>query len=497
MMLLKKKKQSGHESLLRRLAAPLKGGTDGAVTTFLAIVTAGVVLFGTVLIDYARIVSLNALTEHAVRTSIRSVLSAYDAALYERYGLFGRGGTPNTTIFEHSLRGTLEFNGKDERFRPVAPRVDRFQVEDAAYLGRYDVLERQIFEEMKIKAPVDFMMELGSKFASLSKVMKESAATSDALTRMGELYDERQKHLLLALTDLQEAAKLANGMSGSSASTLAAGFDSYRSDQEQAQRLSASIAAAEAAATATGADATPNAMGTNAPAAPEASGDQAKQADIDKLAALQASIRQHEQSVRAEASALSNAASKAKEKGQVLKQSALSHLAEARRLNGEIQLAAQQAEAALPQGYDRVSHAGQSLAASSTTSVWSGSDGTNTALQDIRKTADQLVYPDSWFIDFQNEINRQASDLSALSTAAEQFAADATAAIAGNSSAEGRLRSGANSLKLQYDAFADRYAAPGSVLEKREAMIRVNEAADEQRKKTKMKRIRYSVKRSS
>ncbi|MWC30103.1 hypothetical protein [Paenibacillus sp. MMS18-CY102] len=474
-----RKRQMNNERLLARLLVQL-GSTDGAVTTFLIIVTAGVVLFGTVLIDYARVAALNALAEHAVRTSVRSVLSAYDAALYERYGLFGRGGTPNETIFERSMRGTLEYGGQDERFRPVAPRVDRFQVEDAAYLGRYDVLERQILEEMKIKAPVDFMMEIGNKFASLSKVMKESAATSDALTRMSGLYDERQKHLLQALADMREAAKLANGLSGDSAVNLATGFASYRSDQEQAQRLSASIAAAEQAASVGASKATAAGAKAKASGASPTSSGKAKQADIEKLASLQGSISRYEQSLRAEASALANAASVAKEKGSVLQQSALKHLAEAQRLNGEIRLAAEQAEAAVPHGYDRVTNANQSRTASASAST--SSEGMGAALQDIRKTADQLVYSDSWFTGFENEINGQASELAALATAAEQFAANAGAALAGYANSEGNLATAADSLKLQHSQFTNRYVAPGTVLAKREAMIQVNGAADEQRK---------------
>lgn len=75
--------QSKHSLLFRE---------DGAVTIFSVIVLSSLLLFFSLLIDYARIAALHKLTEDAVRSSVRSVLSAYDSALYERYGLFGRGG---------------------------------------------------------------------------------------------------------------------------------------------------------------------------------------------------------------------------------------------------------------------------------------------------------------------------------------------------------------------------------------------------------------------
>ncbi|MBD3917257.1 hypothetical protein H8B09_00705 [Paenibacillus sp. PR3] len=440
--------------------------SEGAVTVFFIVVIAMILLLSTVLIDYARIASFHTLTEHAVRTAARSVLSAYDAALYERYGLFARGGTPGETIFEKSLRGTLEYDGGDLGYRPMIPSVDRYTVETAAYLGRYDVLGRQILEEMKIKAPVDFMIDMGSRFTSMSKLMKETSTTSEALAQTGKLYDKRQKAALTALDRMRDLAQLASGsMTGDEAASLASNFASYEGWEQSADSLSSSIANAEVRL----------AAGSNLTT-------KEKQALKDEIS----SMEQQRQSLRYQISAYLNnmwtladnihmSTSDALSELPRLAQSVIDQIAQAEAHNRDIRTAVAQAESSVAAGYDRVSD--QSEAADSETS-----DHAETVHQ-LRKSSEQLVWEDRWFTSFRKEIEQQAEDLKAVAAAADTFAASAEVASAGSGGDASALSAEAARIQQAYNIFAQRYLSPAAIITQREQLIRAADAADRQRKR--------------
>ncbi|GMK39350.1 hypothetical protein PCCS19_24040 [Paenibacillus sp. CCS19] len=432
---------------------------------FFIVVTAMILLLSTVLIDYARIASFHTLTEHAVRTATRSVLSAYDAALYDRYGLFGRGGTPGETIFEQSLRGTLEYDGGDQGYRPVVPSVDGFTVETAAYLGRYDVLNRQILEEMKIKAPVDFMIDIGSRFTSMSQLMKESSTTSDALAQTGKLYDKRQSLLLAALERMRQIAKLADGvLTGDQAASLASNYSSYESWNRSYDSLSASIANAEYQL----------AIATNL-------SKKEKQARRDAITAMEGQrqsiwnqIYNYLNSMRTLADSLRTSIANVQSELPTLKQSVLAQITQAEGYNREIRTAVTQAETSAAAGYDQVSN--QSDTGDSDPS------GKSDALRKIRQSTEQLVYEDRWFTVFRGEVEQQAAELNAILAAANTFAASANQAGTGGGGNAAALSAEAGSIQQAYHIFAQHYVSPATVIAQREQLIRTADAADAQRK---------------
>ena len=95
----------------------------------------------------------------------------------------------------------------DDVFRLLNPRVEDARVNAGVPLGRHDVLKRQILEEMKYKAPVDFAMELAARFRPLSGAMKEASRTVGLLELLRGLYDQRQARLLAAVAYQADAAK--------------------------------------------------------------------------------------------------------------------------------------------------------------------------------------------------------------------------------------------------------------------------------------------------
>jgi len=198
---------SGVSRLLRLLRAK-----TGAVTVFSVLLLSSLLLFFGLLIDYARITAMHKLMEDAARAGVRSVLSAYDAGLYEKYGLFGRGGTDGETIFHDTVQANLsvEQYSTGAKMKVVSVQLEGTELHTSAVLGDHRVFARQILEDMKYKAPIDFTLEIIAKFAPLANSLKASSSTIDVLEQLRKLYDQREAELEKTLRHQRYAAAEAN-----------------------------------------------------------------------------------------------------------------------------------------------------------------------------------------------------------------------------------------------------------------------------------------------
>lgn len=111
---------------------------------------------------------MNLQLEMSARAGVRSVLSAYDETLYEKYGLFGRGGTDAEHIFNQVVDERFT-GGEGAAVRWLDIRREAAHINTAQLLGTHSVFERQVLEEMKYKAPVDFTIELINRFKPLAE----------------------------------------------------------------------------------------------------------------------------------------------------------------------------------------------------------------------------------------------------------------------------------------------------------------------------------------
>ncbi|MFF2017598.1 hypothetical protein [Paenibacillus sp. NPDC058177] len=186
--------------------------TDGSVSIFLIMVLAFVFLFDAVLIDYARIAAASTQGERLARAGIRSVLSAYDVELREKYGLFASGGTDGNMLLSSVLNDNLHESGRADAFNLIQMGVESSTVEWSRPLGEYDIFRRQIVEEMKYKAPIDFALELGGKFKPLSGAMAEASQVTKVLRALQPLYDEREEALDQMIERRKQAAECGRAM---------------------------------------------------------------------------------------------------------------------------------------------------------------------------------------------------------------------------------------------------------------------------------------------
>ncbi|HEY4430437.1 MAG TPA: hypothetical protein VGN87_05300 [Paenibacillus sp.] len=184
-----------------------EGKTEGSVSIFLIMVLAFVFLFTAVLIDYARIAAFNVQEERLARASVRSVMSSYNVELREKYGLFAYGESDGDRLLSQVLNDNMHKSGRSDAFNLIPFVLESSSLEWSRPLGNYDVVRRQILEEMKYKAPVDFALELAGKFKPLSGVMTEASHATELLSKLQPLYDQREKALDLMLERRSQAAK--------------------------------------------------------------------------------------------------------------------------------------------------------------------------------------------------------------------------------------------------------------------------------------------------
>lgn len=427
---------------------------EGAVTIFSAMVLSSLLLFMSILIDYARIAALHKITEDAARAGIRSVLSAFDSQLYEQYGLFGRGGTSADTIYSEVVKANVERSASSAAFsRPIDANVVHSHTDQAAVLGSHKVFERQVLEEMKYKAPIDFTLELASKFAPMSEAMKESAVTVDLLEQLRKLYDKRQASLTRILA-LQKQAADAMGTSGLKALLPYGELDISSAGDGTAASLSrryeeyASWVIVDEQLIAAG----------KAPKYTQERAEYKSEAItlINELKKLSAKVmREHIE----------------------LQSTAKDELKQARLLNEEMRRVESKAkQSPAYSGYDRVS--GKQVVGSDLHPLPSRAVS---ELQDIQKTADQLILPDAWFTEYGVELDDQAQSYTAFHNEASGFTSAFTVLLDLVDRYTTILHTGLAKMIMQSGQYAGLYVQPGTIIAKRQQEL-ANEGLEKQRK---------------
>ncbi|AET59680.1 hypothetical protein HPL003_14645 [Paenibacillus terrae HPL-003] len=182
-----------------------KDGESGAVTVFLILILAVMFGFIAVFIDYARIAALHVQTERLTHAAVRSVMSAYDPALQQDYGLFAYGESSGEQIMVKVLNDSAKRTSRADTLPLMNTKLDSSSLHMERELGKYAIFNEQIREEMKYKAPVDFTVEVLEKLKPLSQNMKEASHTVDLLKRLQKLYDKREARLDDMLEKQREA----------------------------------------------------------------------------------------------------------------------------------------------------------------------------------------------------------------------------------------------------------------------------------------------------
>ncbi|MHA7964555.1 hypothetical protein ACX93W_10420 [Paenibacillus sp. CAU 1782] len=411
---------------------------DGTVSIFGVIILSSLLLFFGVLIDYARIAAFQLQSESGVRSAIRSVMSAYDETLYEQYGLFGRGGTEGGLIFEEVLKQTLEKKAVflDGGFDLAATRVEGTSLNTSLTLGRHDVFARGVLEEMKYKAPVDFTLELLSKFTPLAKTLKESSAAVASLDQLRALYEKREKLLEEALHQQESAGREA--AANKAVSLIPAGSGSAFSYMT-------------AAGYASGVEGYVSMMQYDAALPPE------------EKRKFTAEIWRFQYEAGKLSAALQEEAAVMEQNHKAKLELAKQRIQEAEQVNQSMKTVLQKAEHAAAQGYEEVA-AGE--APGSVSAEISGGD----EIKDIVKDGSKLIRDEVWFAAYVNELDGQTGEIAVLSGLLQQFGRRVLSGVQSSSHASD-MTALAGSLSSAYNKYGQRYVSPATVLSRRAAEL--------------------------
>ncbi|WP_209860857.1 hypothetical protein [Paenibacillus shirakamiensis] len=170
--------------------------------------------FVAVLIDYARIAALQNQAEQISNAAVRSVMSAYDPNLAEKYGLFAYGGTNESYILSKVLQEQSNLSSRSDDLPILRAKVASSSLELSRPVGLYPIFIQQVREQMKYKAPINLTLEIVNKFKPMSNVMKEASSTVNVMGKLQKLYDKREAKLDEVLANQRQAMVSAKNASG-------------------------------------------------------------------------------------------------------------------------------------------------------------------------------------------------------------------------------------------------------------------------------------------
>ncbi|MHA6485429.1 TadE/TadG family type IV pilus assembly protein [Paenibacillus sp. strain BS8-2] len=408
---------------------------DGTIALFAVVVLSSLLLFFGTLIDYARIMTTGLMSEDATRSGVRSVMSAYDYWLYERYGLFGRGGTDGGAIFNEVVEGNLGESTGTAGFGIVGTTVIDARLNTSNVLGEHEVFARQVLEEMKYKAPIDMTLEVAAKLIPLADSLKQSGQAIDSLSQLRKLYERREALLMEVLLLQEQAAELV--ATDESLPLVPAGTEALRVGADSGTLLSLLVRFEE----------------------------YAEQQELDKDAQkpkYEEQTSAYEDEVSSLTGQLRAASTRLERKHAEKLSAAKSKLEQAEAVNEEMNRVASRSQAS--SGYDGVQ--GKKIAG---TESFPLENIEGTELNEVRKSGEQLLRASAWWTTYRNELLEQGVGGTGIVSEIEQLLSRLTQAMAVPYSVSNTqpLSLGVSEIQLAVQHYETQYSGQSSLLTKR------------------------------
>ncbi|SFB28480.1 hypothetical protein SAMN05216312_105235 [Cohnella sp. OV330] len=459
--------------------------SSGAVSIYMSAVMAAMIFLTGTLIDFGRIAAFRQQAELSMKAGARGVLSSYDPALYERYGLFAIGGSAPEALLSEVLEGHRDPEDTDAlRLLDTAWRDE--EVVESRPLGSHAVFKRQVLEEMKYKAPIDLTLDLASRFKGLPALMKEAKKTSDLLEDMRQAYEKREAALDRALkrqieagesmTDAFEAIvprppiSMAGGRSAGDVKDVADAalmYGDYTAKRAEDTARAETQRQREAERLRREAEEKLNGSPSSSGASPSPSPTPAP-SDGPLYAA---EISAYERGVAKLAGRLRNQSVQAIASLEKSLEAAVKDAEEAETANAEMSRIAAEADSAADTPAEWPAETGEGGFAG----------GEAGSLQELRRTASDLILPGDYWSRYKEELEGIRSEGAGLRDAAESMAVSLNAAP-GSSGMDGALRDGADRLQSLLAGFADKHGASGSVTAGRREALKSQRSGDEERR---------------
>ncbi|WP_372630852.1 hypothetical protein [Cohnella sp.] len=429
-------------------------GTSGSVSVYFIAATASLFLLTSLLIDFARIAAFRKQAELSVKSGVRSAMSSFDPLIYARYGLFIRGGEAANDVFRTTLEGNSP-SGDGEAFPFLDTRWEQAEVTESRPLAAHDVFRRQVLEEMKYKAPIDLTVEVAARFKGLSGTMKEATRTVDLLEKMRKAYDRREKAFDDAYDSQKEHGAKAERKAESalgSAGGVAGGYDDYVSKREEDKSRRESLRGWEEEKSARlDSGEVPEEIEKSRPEGPR----------------YEAEVAAYESRAVLAARELGKAADEARADSEGFEFKAKEALGKAKRANEEMMSIVEHSRgAAGPIG--------------GATEEAMEAEHRQT-MEELRRSAEDLILPPSFFEEYEAEIDRQYSQ--GLSLAGELGSLSSLIGSVPGSTGMGAALSAAEArARERLSEFSGDYGPGGRVVAKRLEILVSRRSYDEERK---------------
>ncbi len=175
----------------------------GSVTVFVSIVLSVLIAFSGIMVDLARLRSGEKHARAAVQLSVQSALSQYHAPLKENYGLMAMGC--DQEALEAFIGDLLQKNlAVENGYMPGYTDLYGFEVENVTVTPMFNltedyVLEQQITQFMKYRAPAATIGNFLEKLRSLNTCMAQSGLLNKKMDLEKKLQKIREDQVYLRL----------------------------------------------------------------------------------------------------------------------------------------------------------------------------------------------------------------------------------------------------------------------------------------------------------
>ena len=211
----------------------------GAVTVFITLLLVPAMLVSGTAVDLARIHSARSILQDANQLAANSVLTQYDALLYDLYGLFGVAQDDpvfGSLLNEYINVAVFGETGKDvslgtfQLFYGANLSTDGPAFVDNKNLRNEDVLRAQIEEYMKFRAPVILVKSLLDAFSD-NKLKEDLAVVNDKLAIDDDLMKliDKYKELYNAIVTADKCTSIAGGIVGGYFGSVSTSLTAIRS----------------------------------------------------------------------------------------------------------------------------------------------------------------------------------------------------------------------------------------------------------------------------
>ncbi len=179
-----------------RWISKLARGESGAVSVMMMITLSALLLSQTVLLELGKVWTAEREAESALKAAVRSALSAYDHNL-QQYGLYGVDEKQAESVFDEVLEANMSVLQPASFWSASPIEVQETSIQFDHSLANKEVFEAQVLEEMKYRAPVEYVLRIMEPFQDkgVANQLSNGSQLRSSLKQLESLIRQREEAL--------------------------------------------------------------------------------------------------------------------------------------------------------------------------------------------------------------------------------------------------------------------------------------------------------------